>query len=165
MIPPFHYWLHWFGFPPLPPRLGESGQRFIKFIFPESQLLLSLIFLTVACFLVSISFMSALYYDSFLQLTLDFILFIVPLGISLSRFFEIFFLFPHWACIGINFSLTIAFLHPIDFGSLWFCFHFSPDIILFSLWYVHWPTDCLVSYGLAMFLFFAVFSYSLFLVQ
>ena len=65
----------------------------ILFVFSENELLVSLIFSIV--FLVSVTLFLLIFMISFPLVTLDFIcfLFLVPLGIRLDCFFEIFLIY------------------------------------------------------------------------
>lgn len=67
------------------------------------------------------------------------------------RLFVIFF-FPDVICIAINFSLELPFLHPIDFRMLYFHFHLSQGVSLFSLIFTVTTNGCIDSMHLCFYL-------------
>ena len=169
MSPLFHHWFLWFGLLLHPHHLpwwiwSEVYQVCLSFHRSSSyfhwSFLLILFGFWYLYYLCLLFFMISL-----LLLTLDFILFIVPLGISLSCFFEIFlvsWLSLYWyKLLSYNcFSASHRFWVFVVLFSFFSRYYFIFSLIC-SL--THWLFSIILfSY---VFVFFAVFSYSLFLVQ
>ena len=136
---------------------------FIRYFFRSLAKGLSVFFFfNLLFFYPLIDLFLLLIFMSFLLLTLDFALFLIPLGVRFEFLFEIFLV-----CWGrpvlLWISLLIPFwLHPVDLVMVYLRFDSSSGIKTFLLWLTQWLfSNMLLS--LHIFVNFPVFSYSAFL--
>lgn len=140
-----------------------SFSDFIRYFFRSLAKSLSIFFFFKSIvFYPLIHLFLLLIFMSFLPLTLDFALFLIPLGVRSEFLFEVFLVsWGEYACIAMNFPLntTLATSHRFGNGifTFWFIFRYKN-----ISWLIQWLfSNMLLS--LHRFVIFPVFSYSSFL--